>query len=324
MRNNLVVQSNALIEAHYKQEYSVQEQRTILWLISEVHKEDYLTKNYERKLIRITAKDYADLMGICVDNVYRDAEKIADDLGSKRFTIRTSAGWINFGWISSMEYKKGKGIIEAEISEKILPYIIDLKKQFTSFRLENVLYLKSSHAIKLYQLLSQYKKIGMREIRISDLKSILGIENLTTYKLYGNIKSKIFEISKREINSKTDLVISYTEIKKGRKVEAVKFKITQKNKLKTNLIDADIPHTKLKLTTNEPQKRVGMTNEDFNPKVMTTTLEKAKNLIMATGTGWDLYAIEAQFYEYMKKVGAPKNLDSAFIGFVKKKIAKRS
>jgi plasmid replication initiation protein len=229
MRNNLVVQSNALIEAHYKQEYTVQEQRTVLWLISEIHKEDYiLTRKYEHKLIKITAKDYAKLMGISVDNVYRDAQKIADELGSKRFTIPTNSGWINFGWISSMEYKKGEGIIEVEISSKILPYILDLKNQFTSFRLENVLYLKSCHAIKLYQLLAQYKNFGVREIQISDLRSILGIETLSTYKLYGNIKSKILEISKREINNKTDLTISYSEIKKGRKVEAIKFKITQK------------------------------------------------------------------------------------------------
>jgi len=233
MRNNLVVQSNALIEAHYRQEYTVQEQRTVLWLISEIHKEDYLlSKNYPNKVIRITAKDYADLMEISVRNVYRDAQKIADNLGSKRFTIQTESGWINFGWISSMEYKNGEGIIEAEISSKILPYILDLKNKFTSFKLENILYLKSSHAIKLYQLLAQYKAIGTREIQISDLRSILGIENSSTYQLYGNIKSKILEISKREINTKTDLTISYFEVKKGRKVVSIKFKITQKKNVK--------------------------------------------------------------------------------------------
>jgi len=45
---------------------------------------------------------------------------------------------------------------------------------------------------------------------------------------YGAIKQRILEISKREINKKTDLTLSYSEIKKGRKVEAIKFKITQK------------------------------------------------------------------------------------------------
>ena len=36
-------------------------------------------------------------------------------------------------------------------------------------------------------------------------------------------------MSKKEINKHTDLTISYEEIKKGRKVDSIKFKITDKN-----------------------------------------------------------------------------------------------
>lgn len=230
MPKNLVIQANALIEAHYKQTYTVQELRTVLWLISEIHKEDYfLPQKYEHKPIEISVKRYAELMGISVKNVYRDAEKIADDLGSKRFTIRTSNGWVNLGWISSMEYKHVEGVIKVLVAPDLLPYIIDLK-QYTSFRLENILNLGSSHAIKLYQLLVQYKKIGERTIGLDDLRSILGISNTKSYSAYKSLKQRILEISKREINEKTDLIISYSEIKQVRKVAAIKFKITQKKK----------------------------------------------------------------------------------------------
>jgi plasmid replication initiation protein len=126
-----------------------------------------------------------------------------------------------------MKYVKKEAIIEVSLSDSILPHIIDLE-QYASFKLENILYLNSSYAIKIYQLLAQYKKIGVRDIGINELRSILGIENLSAYKLYGNIKTRILDISKREINQKTDLTLSYSEIKKGRKVEAIKFKITQK------------------------------------------------------------------------------------------------
>jgi plasmid replication initiation protein len=230
MKKNLVVQANTLIEAHYRQTYTVQEQRTVLWIISEIHREDrFLTKKYEHKSIKISAKKYAEMMDISVDNVYRDAKKIADNLGSKRFTINTPTGWINLGWISSMEYKHGEGIIEVLIAPGILPYIIELKEgNHTSFQLENILYLQSSHAIKLYQLLVQRKGLGNREIALDEFRSLLGIENTKTYNSYGKIKEKILEVSKREINQKTDLTISYSEMKKGRKVEAIKFKITQK------------------------------------------------------------------------------------------------
>ena len=80
--------------------------------------------------------------------------------------------------------------------------------------------------IKLYQLLAQYKNKpgGEREITLENLKSMLGISNEKTYKLFGDVKRKILEISKREINEKTDLIISYSEIKTGRKVTSIKFK----------------------------------------------------------------------------------------------------
>ncbi len=225
MRNNLVVQANALIEAHYKQTFTVQELRTVLWVISEIHKEDYFkSQKYEHKSIEISTRKYAELMGISVKNVYRDAEKIADKLGTKRFTIRTSDGWINLGWISSMEYKRSEGMLKVLINPELLPYIIDLKR-YTSFRLENILNLSSSHAIKLYQLLMQYKKLCERTISLDDLRSILGINNTKSYMAYKSIKQRILEISKREINEKTDLNIGYSEIKKGRKVVSIKFKV---------------------------------------------------------------------------------------------------
>ena len=230
MEKNLVVQSNALIEAHYKQEYSVQEQRTVLWVISEVHKKAYFsTGPYKNKILRISAQQYADLMGVSVKNIYRDAQKIGNSLMEKVIKIENAQGWEMFHWISSMKYIKNEAIIEVSLSDSMLPYIIDLE-QYVSFKLENILYLNSSYAIKIYQLLVQYKKIGVRDIGVNELRSILGIENLSAYKLYGNIKKRILDISKREINEKTDLDISYTEIKKHRKVEAIKFKITQKPK----------------------------------------------------------------------------------------------
>ena len=230
MEKNLVVQSNKLIEAHYKQEYSVQEQRTVLWLISEINKADYFhVEESSYKEITISAQKYAELMGIRVDNVYRDAKKIGEALMSKVIAIpRDNGGWLMFNWMASMEYKKGEGVIEVSIAPKIIPYIIQLKEQFTSFRLGNILYLRSSHAIKLYQILAQYKKIGERTITVDELKSFLGLEDMITYKVYSALKRKVLEISKREINQKTDLTISYKEIKKSRKVVAIVFKIISK------------------------------------------------------------------------------------------------
>jgi len=235
INDTVVLQSNKLIEAHYKQQYSVQEQRMVLWVISEINKEEYYAKNrdpehgYKHKEIIISAKKYAELMDITVDDIYKRSKEIGNNLMQKVLTISTDdGGWKMLHWMEVMEYIKKTSSIRVSISPEIIPYIIELKEAFTQFKLENILYLRSSYAIKLYQILAQYKRIGEREITIENLKSMLGISNQKAYELFSKIKTKILNISKREINAKTDLTISYSEIKLSRKVFAIKFKITQK------------------------------------------------------------------------------------------------
>jgi plasmid replication initiation protein len=229
MKNDLVVQSNKLVEAHYKQQYTVQEQKMLLWVISEIHKEDYFqAQKYEHKKITVSAQKYAELVDIDINDIYKRAQEVGDNLMQKVITIKNDAGWEMFHWVEHMKYHKNTALIEVTIAPAIIPYIIDLKENFTAFRLENILYLRSSHAIKLYQILTQYKQIGEREITLDELKSMLGINSEKGYALFSNVKAKIIEISKREINEKTDLIISYSVIKQSRKVVALKFKITQK------------------------------------------------------------------------------------------------
>ncbi len=233
MENEIVIQSNKLVEAHYKQQYTVQEQRMVLWVISEINKEDYYARKekqkYKYKEIMISAQKYAELMDITVDDVYKRAKEIGDNLMQKVLTINTAdGGWKMFHWMETMEYIKTTATIRVLISPAIIPYIIELKEKFTQFRLENILYLRSTHAIKLYQILAQYKTTKKRDITIDELKNMLGINEEKSYKQFGHIKERILEISQREINEKTDLIISYALVKQSRKVVAIKFKITQK------------------------------------------------------------------------------------------------
>jgi plasmid replication initiation protein len=309
MENNIVYQENKLIEAHYKQEYTVQEQRTVLWLISEIHKQYYFCakdqKSFKNGTLRISAQNYANMMGVSVKNIYRDAQKIGKQLMEKVLTIESDTGWKMFHWVASMEYLKNDGIIEVLLSPTIIPYIVELKN-YTGFKLENILYLKSSHAIKIYQLLSQYKKIGERIISLNDFRSILGISKLKTYQSYGALKQKILELAKREINKKTDISFSYSEIKKSRKVEAIKFKITSKLQSKTGYVNNEKDFSTQTVT-----------------KPSTRALEQAKELVLTAKTGWDLYEIERQFLEYTRKNNKEvQDIDAAFLGFVKKKISK--
>jgi len=108
------------------------------------------------------------------------------------------------------------------------PYFIQLGKHFTKYYLENILELNSFYAIRIYELCKQYETIKERTIEIKDLKEILDIND--KYKKYNDFKKKVLEISEREINEKTDINISFEEIKTGRKVTSIKFIIQSKTK----------------------------------------------------------------------------------------------
>lgn len=217
------VQSNYLIEAHFKQKYTVQELKTILLTVSKINNFD-LKPGYAE--ICITAQEFADFIEISACNFYRDAKKIAESLTTKVISIETTGGWLVTSWFSSIEYKNG--IIYANIDGKLLPYLINLKEKFTIINLSYVSQMTSSYAIKLYQLLVQYKNIGSRIIAINKLQSILGIKAQKSLQKYKHFKQKILEISQREINAKTDIAFDYDEIKQNRKVISLKFTITNK------------------------------------------------------------------------------------------------
>jgi hypothetical protein len=54
-------------------------------------------------------------------------------------------------------------------------------------------------------------------------------------------------------------------------------------------------------------------------QVSSTALEKARILLQTSGSHFDLYALEQEFYHYAAKKGQPNHLDRAFLGFIRHK-----
>lgn len=112
---------------------------------------------------------------------------------------------------------------------KLRPYFLQLQDNFTRYHLENILELKSFYAIRIYELLKQYQKIGNRTLTIEKLKKMLNVTE-KSYNRYDNFKRRVILKSQEEINKKTDINIEFKEIKTGRKVTAIKFFISHRQK----------------------------------------------------------------------------------------------
>ena len=131
-----------------------------------------------------------------------------------------------------------------QFQPQIMPYLIDLKKNFTQYALSDVMELNSKYSIILYKWLSMqynqyehYKNKGGRrkeqlekycnpEIKVSELRVIT--DTSLEYKRFTHFETWIIEKPLEEINKHTHFMVTYEKIKKGRSIDSIQFHITKK------------------------------------------------------------------------------------------------
>lgn len=226
-KNYVVTKSNKLITCNY--DLSLQEQKIILTLASMVQPQDTEFKEYEFKI-----KDFIELLGIKDQSKYTELPKITKDLKKKVFEIEEGTDLIQVSWLGGVRYKRKEGILILSLDKGLKPYMLQLKELYTSYRLENVLSLKSKYSIRIYEILKSNLFKRNIEIEVEELREMIGAKE-KTYNLYSNFKSKILLRTQEELNSKTDISFDYEEIKTGRKITSIRFIIKQ-NKASRNEI----------------------------------------------------------------------------------------
>lgn len=228
----LVVKSNDLNEAHYR--LTTAEQRIILMMVSMIQPGDD-----DFHIYRIKISDFLELLGIKNQQMYTEVKKITKGLIEKVLTIKKPKSELQLSWFSSAEYFDGEGYVELCFDPKLKPYLLGLKECFVKYNLRNVIKLKSSYAIRIYELLKQYEKIGRRTFEVDELKLILGIKP-DEYDLYKHFKSRVLSAAKRELEAITDISFEINEIKTGRKVTSIEFVIVANKGRETQQLDMSV------------------------------------------------------------------------------------
>jgi plasmid replication initiation protein len=218
---NLVTKSNMLIEANYK--LGVVEQKIILCLASNIQPTDSDFKTYT-----LPIKEFHQLLGLKGSPKYSELRQITKELMQKVFEIRIGNKVAQVSWLSFVAYNETEGTIDIRFDPFLRPYLLQLKREFTSYRLENVVKLKSSYAIRIYELLKQYEKLKERTFLLIDLRKMLGAEDV--YPAYGNFKQRVLIPAQKELKQKTDISFEFEEVKVGRRVDKVRFFINSKKK----------------------------------------------------------------------------------------------
>lgn len=220
--DQIVIQSNHLIEAHYR--LSLQEKRLILWLIKEIGREDTDFKKY-----RLTITEFAQMMEFNPKTQYKEMKKVTKALIVRPIEINNleTKETMQMSWLCFARWEPKKGICSLEFHPELKPYLIQLKSHFTKIGFADFLGLKSVYSVRIFELLAQHELMGKRRMSIEEIRSWCGIGK-DEYQFYAHLKSRIINKSKSEINDKTDYEVDYTEIKESRKVVAVEWTIGKK------------------------------------------------------------------------------------------------
>lgn len=231
-KNFMVTKSNKLIKA--RGHLSLQEQRIVLTLTSLIQPDDKDLNGYT-----FNVKEFIEQIGVKNNSIYARLEDITKTLMSRVIEIREEKRLLQLNWLSSAEYNYGEGTINLQISDKLKPYLLELKEYFTSYKFENVMKLKSNYAIRVYELLKSYQKIGQATFSLDDFRTMVGATT-KSYNTYYNVKSRIIDSSKKELHKHTDICFDYEPIKTGRRVTAIRF-IIFKNTSKQQDIQLVMP-----------------------------------------------------------------------------------
>lgn len=227
LANRTVSKANDLIQKS-RFSLSLQQQKVVLYLISQINADDTDFKLYDFMIA-----DFCRVCGIDVDSGgnYTNLKNTLQQIANKSVWItlpnkqQTLVRWIEKPYIDSQ-----RGTIRIKLDADMKPFLLQLKKQYTRYQLIYTLRFKSKYSIRLYEYiksvhyneLSTYQQI----ISIGELKRIMGAE---IYDETRDFKRKSLNPAVKEINKYSDKDLIVEEIKKGRKITHLKLIISTKD-----------------------------------------------------------------------------------------------
>lgn len=214
----VVVKSNKLIEASYR--LGVNEQRILLAAISQIGINEAAT---DAKTYKVILNDIVSLTETKSKDLYRQLYEAAKSLRKRDVKfIGYDGKFIETSWVQSVEYDPdNKTELEIRFSNRVLPYLTNLSREFTRYNLNEVAKLTSIYAHRFYELLMQWNAKGSRVIEIDWLRDVFMLEN--KYRQYKDLKSRVIQPALEQINKHTTLNVSYEPVKTGRKITHLDF-----------------------------------------------------------------------------------------------------
>ena len=218
-KGQMIVKANKLVQA--KMPLTKLEHRVVAMLISQLDRgdEEFGFQKLHIRNLKKTSEQKE------LGSLYQRAEKICSSLLEKKLEIKTEEdGKRVYDGISLMnrcKYKEGDGYIEAKFNEEMKPYLLQLKRRFTMYDAGYYVPLRSTHSMRIYELLKMREGVSVLRISVEELRDILGLQD--KYEYFSHLEHHVIQKAQEEVDEKTDISFTYDKEKDGRSVKRVKF-----------------------------------------------------------------------------------------------------
>lgn len=239
LRNQTVVKANDLIQKS-RFNLSLQQQKIVLYLISQIKYDDDEFKLYDFSIV-----DFCRVCGIEIEGgkSYAELKNAIQEIANKSIWVKLENGketllrWIEKPYIDG----GGSGTIQIKLDNDMKPYLLQLKEKYTRYELIYTLHFRSKYTIRLYELIKSLhyneRDKYSRVFEVEELKKLMGAENYTQT---GAFKTWALKPAINEINLYSDKTIHVKELHQGRKITHFKIFIETKPAAERLLIRAEI------------------------------------------------------------------------------------
>jgi len=232
---DLVVKSNKLVQA--LQSLTLAEARLIQLAIIDARETGKgLTPEAP---LELNAKRYSDAFKTSQDAAYLILAEAEDNLFKRQFTIVNEDGsFTKSRWIQDANYKRGEGRILLTLTRVLIEQVTKIdgfETYFTSYHLKQTANFKSIYAVRLYELIKQWKSV--QSTPLFDLKKFreqLGV-SVNEYSRIEAFKRRVLDVALQQINEFSDIQVEYQQHKKGRSVSGFSFSFKQKKSITNNI-----------------------------------------------------------------------------------------
>ena len=239
----MVRKANKFVQ-EYKMPLSLSEIRIVNYLIANIDSPKY---DKEFREFRFGIKEFADIIypdknngsayswlpdvikGLADKSAWKELPSTEHPGKTKKVLIR---------WIEKPVFESG--YIKLKLDADLAPFLLQLDKGYFQSKFIYSVQAQSKYTIPLYELLKSWEKVKTHKktFEIIELRTYMNALEKSKDNM-AEFKRRALQPAVDEINSITDLFVTYTEIKKGKKTTHVEFEILKKEEQSDKCTDSE-------------------------------------------------------------------------------------